>query len=204
MYEASREMVRGIGVLCRSVYSIVRRCSHILLMTILKEEINDSMTAILSLAKWKLVVVGALAAVGLGVHKDMGTFEHGYLLLFLSPLVCAYIDFLAYERVAGIHFIAKYLREYSGTDEEMLELKGYEQFIHSCRSDRLYRSYEGTARFVSSVVVSIAVPAFAFAIDNYRSVILERIWLMVLPLAGIVFCIVAYSYHQRQLKKLEG
>lgn len=173
-------------------------------MTILKEEINDAITATLSLAKWKLVVVGAFAAVGLGIHKEISTFEHGYLLLFLSPLVCAYADFLAYERVAGIHFIAKYLREYAGTDAEMLEIKGYEQFIHRCRTGRLYRSYEGMARFVSSLVLSVAVPACAFAVDKYRSIILGRTWLMVLPLAGIAFCIVAYSYHQRQLKKLEN
>jgi hypothetical protein len=173
-------------------------------MILLKQEINDASSALLSLSKWKLAALAVLAATGLGIHENLGCFEHGYLLLFLTPLVCAYIDALSYHGVARIHLIAKYLREYSGTDQDMIELRDYEQYIRECRRRGLYANYEGTARFVVSLVASIAVPGLAVVVDKYQVLVLERLWVLVVPLLGIALGLGGYIYHRAQFRKIEG
>lgn len=181
-------------------------------MIILKEEINQWIASLLAFAKWKLVIVAVLAAVGLGLQKDIELglglqkdiehFNHGYLLLFVVPLLCAYVDMLAYERLIVIHAIAKYIREYTGVDKEMLDLRGYENFIEQCRQDRLYLQYERVAQFAASVVLGILLPALAWARDDYATHIAAHRWVIVVPALGLFAVVGLYLNHSHEIRKL--
>lgn len=171
-------------------------------MTILKEEINQWIASILGLGKWKLVIVAVLAAVGLGLQKDIEHFDHGYLLLFVVPLLCAYVDMLAYERSTAVHVIAKHIREYTGNDIEMLDLKSYENFVEQCRQGRLYLQYERFAQIASSIVLGISLPALALARDDYAAHIAANKWVIVFPVLGLFAVVGLYFNHRHEISKL--
>jgi len=122
---------------------------------------------------------------------------------FLAPLVCACIDLLAYERVAGLHLIAKYLREYSGVDPDSEELRRYEVFMQVCRAQKLSLPHETRARSASSVVSGIAIPLLALAVQPYRDAIAQQCWLLGIPLLGIVLVIWTYCAAQRQIERID-
>jgi hypothetical protein len=174
-------------------------------MTILKEEINQGVASILGLSKWKLVIIAVLAAVGLGLQNNITHFDHGYLLLFVVPLLCAYVDMLVYERSTAICVIAKHIREYTGDDKEMLDLKDYENFVERCRQGRLYLQYERFAQFAASVVLGIALPALAlWARDDYATHIAAHRWVIVLPVLGLFAVVGLYLNNSHEIRKLKG
>lgn len=172
-------------------------------MTILKEEINQWIVSIIGLAKWKLVIVAVLAAIGLGLQQDIEHFDHGYLLLFVVPLLCAYVDMLAYERSTAIHVIAKHIREYTGDDKEMFDLKNYENFIEKCRQGRLYLQYERFAQFAASVVLGISLPALAWAREDYATHIAANRWVIVFPALGLFAVVGLYFNHSHEIGRIQ-
>lgn len=173
-------------------------------MIILKEEINDSLMAMGALARWRLLVVSALAAAGLGIHKEMAGFEHGYLLLFFAPIVCAYVDFLVYERLTVVYEIAKYLRNYGGEDAETRELQKYERFMQDRRKRWLSTEYRRWAHFGMSLCLAALVPALALAVDKYREMIMAYPLYLAMPVFGIIGVVLAFRHHLSQLKEMEG
>ncbi len=128
-------------------------------MIVLKEEINQLSDQIFKLAQWKLIVVGSFAVVGLGwgdIKADQNT---GSLLLCSVGFLCAYIDSLYYRRAMSIHVIASFLREYQGDDEEMKELKKYENIVNEKRTERGSTIISDKwPQFISSIVFTIVLP----------------------------------------------
>ncbi|MGH8475440.1 MAG: hypothetical protein ACRER2_06655 [Methylococcales bacterium] len=173
-------------------------------MIVLKEEINNSLSAIGTLARWRLFVVSTLAAIGLGIDKDMAGFEHGYLLLFFAPFVCAYVDFLVYERVSVVFEIAKYLRNYDGQDKETRELQKYERFVHDRRKRGISTGYQRWAHYGMSLCLAVLVPGLALAVPQYQMVICTHPWSLAMPVFGIIGVVLAFTRHLSRLKETEG
>jgi hypothetical protein len=172
-------------------------------MIILKEEINNAMNVMGALARWRLLVISALAAVGLGIHKEMAGFEHGYLLLFFAPIVCAYVDFLVYERLAVVHEIARYLRNYDGEDAETRELQNYERFMQDRRKRGLSTEYRMEwAHFCMSLFLATIVPTLAFLVDKYLEVIMAHPQYLAMPIFGIIGIVLAFKHHLSRLKEM--
>ena len=164
-------------------------------MTKFKDEIDTCLAANLDLSKWKLAVLATLTAAGLGVLKDVNNFDYGYLLLFMAPYVCAYIDLLLYEREARIHQIAKYLRHYQGPDLETAELHRYESYINDRRTEakRTWLPHEHIAQISSSVVSSICIPLLAILVEPYKKAIGQHSGLIWIPAVGVVLVLGLYA-----------
>jgi len=134
----------------------------------------------------------------------MTGFEHGYLLLFFAPFVCAYVDFLVYERVTVIQEIAKYLRNYDGQDEETRELQKYERFVRDRRKMRISTGYERWANFGMSLCLAVLVPALAFLVPKYWIVISAHPLYLAMPAFGIIGVVLAFTYHLSRRNEVES
>ena len=174
-------------------------------MTILKQEINATLAANLELVKWKLAVLSILTGIGLGVLHEFNPLDQGYLLLFLAPYVCVYIDLLVAEREARIHHIAKYLREYTGDDVETRELRDYELAIQARRNTKTsWFRHEHNARLLSSLVAGIGIPLLTLFVNNYRLAIQAAPWLVLIPAVGVALILRVYFVLQDQLLRLDA
>ena len=125
---------------------------------LLKEEINKTQEAEHDLAKWKIAVVAALGAAGLGLGKESD--PNKSWLLVLVPFVCAYIDLYAYQNSLRILVIARFLREYPHGDDQIL--RDYEERCDTLRKQRVF-SLGTRAGTWSSVVLSLTWPLFYLA-----------------------------------------
>lgn len=171
-------------------------------MTILKEEINATTATIIDLAKWKLASVAILCATGLGLLREVKQIPQGYLLLFLVPYACAYIDFIVYERVASVHLIARFLRNYSGSDKDGKELSAYERFLWDSDAASAYRGYDRVARICSSLIFGLGAPALAYIIQPYRATLWNYPMLFLIPAVGVMWVIAGHVIHKKQIAKL--
>jgi hypothetical protein len=100
-------------------------------LTLLKQEINQTMEAEHDLAKWKLGVTAALGAAAFGLAQNNP--KH-WLLLFV-PFVCAYIDLYAYQCQFRIRVIAGFLRDHAEGDTV---LQRYEQECEELRGEHFF------------------------------------------------------------------
>lgn len=102
------------------------------------------------LLKWKMIVVAALGAVGLGLSGSAGetSLVKPYLVLCCIPLVCAYIDLLARHLSLRILVIAKFLRK----DRE----DPYQDFAQKAREKGAFLLESGTI-VGSSILLSAAL-----------------------------------------------
>ena len=74
--------------------------------------------------KWKLILVAALGAVGLGFSNRNTVVPNAYLVLLLIPLVCFYVDLLCKHMSLRIIVIGAFLQ--FGSKEEDA---AYERFV---------------------------------------------------------------------------
>ena len=158
-------------------------------MIILKEEINASTGHVLDLAKWKLVAVAGVGVVGLGWSRaPTDTDPSAVLLLFSVGFLCAYVDLLIYRRLASLHAVARYLRDYGGDDKELRELKRYELEIKKRRDDGEFWVSEELAHFLSSLTFSLSVPAVAY----FRYPKALSIGAVCIPATGVVLVVILF------------
>ena len=172
-------------------------------MTLLKEEINEAQNTIVSLSKWRLLIIGILTAAGLGWSDPLKLFPHGYLALFIVPYVCVYVDFLIYERITVIYEIAKYLRQYDGNDEEMLILRAYERYVNVRRKQGLSTGFTRWANVAMSLSIGAIVPLLAFAIPDYTSYIAAHLWTLLIPAVGLLIALRIFVYHRKRYRQME-
>src|SRR5450631_3789478 len=81
-------------------------------MSSLREEIVASEQLRSDLVKWKLIIVSALGAAGLGFteHSEHTGFSYAYLVLVLIPFVCFYVDLLCRHVSIRIMVIGTFIR----------------------------------------------------------------------------------------------
>jgi hypothetical protein len=91
----------------------------------LRDEILQAQRARSDLLKWKLVLVGTLGSVGLGLAGSRRV-SHADLVLCAVPLVSAYVDLLACHLSIRIRVIGAYIRGRSGD-------QSYESFVEHVR-----------------------------------------------------------------------
>lgn len=77
------------------------------LIPVLRNEIVESEKARIDFLKYKLIVVGAIGVVGLGL-KDQAPYP---LVLMLIPLCCLYVDILCYHNTLRILVIGQFLSQ---------------------------------------------------------------------------------------------
>jgi hypothetical protein len=102
-------------------------------MGALRSEIMESEKIRYDLLKWKLALVAALGAAGLGIGaagKADGVESLNYVLC-LIPLVCLYTDVLCAHMNLRIMVIGRYLRTVPARNRSW---EGYENFVQAARS----------------------------------------------------------------------
>lgn len=172
---------------------------------ILKTEINESNAVIGQLAQWRLVLVSALTAVGLGISPS--SFEHGYLLLFMVPMVCLYVDLLIYARANGVHEIAKFIRSAplpATTTNDAVLVQAYERYINRRRHCGLTRDYQRLGDFLLSIMLSVVVPLLTLGVQKFRTELFSGwacCWFL-LPLLGAIAVCLAFRGHLKKIKEL--
>lgn len=175
----------------------------------LRDEVIASQVARNGYLKWKIVLIAALGAVGLGIYRNTGhTFP---AILGFIPLVCAYVDALCIHNDIRMLIIAKYLRNgikgWSGLADtgREAELKidppdphmtAYEEL---CAGSRFIFSIESAALLWTSVIASVLV--FSVAQFNVWGAITctedtighgLKLWLKIASVMGGLACMLMY------------
>lgn len=175
--------------------------------TELRTEIVESQKARVDLFKWKIILIAALGAVGIGVEPTPTTSPASHLvvspeyLLCLIPFVCVYVDLLCSHLNLRIMVIGRYLhlvREY-GPNAEPRE-PDYEAFVERARS------WEGipTPRWNWRRLNAFGFENFTQNISSAAFSVLVGVWPLIhaganafvfvaAGLAGFTFSVVAYS-----------
>ncbi|WP_028587238.1 hypothetical protein [Desulfocurvus vexinensis] len=131
----------------------------------LRDEIIETQRGHLDMVKWKIVLVAALGAVGLG-FQGAGTPGGGgraalpaHYVLCLIPFVCAYCDLMLCTLLLRMYAIGAFLHRQGAAQGALLAR--YEHCIDSLRRGRDQHgglfSFEGLAVFGSSFLFSALV-----------------------------------------------
>ena len=136
-------------------------------LKLLKEEINQTTESEHDFAKWKLIVVAALGAAGLGLGKETAnagsaSHDHYWLLIFI-PFVCAYIDLHSYQYQTKIMVLARYIRE-KGNEDSVLQ--DYEYMAQVFREKNVF--YLGQ---YASLCASVILTGAAAGIAHYKGLL---------------------------------
>src|SRR5215831_8078248 len=98
-------------------------------MSSLRKEIVEAQKVRSEILKWKLILVAALGAVGLGFSNPNTIVPNAYLVLLLIPLVCFYVDLLCRHMSLRIIVIGAFLRFGSKETEDA----AYESFVSEAK-----------------------------------------------------------------------
>lgn len=164
---------------------------------VLKQEINKTLEDLHDFAKWKLIVVSAIASTALGLVRS-GDVLAAWLVAFV-PYACAYVDLNCYQYLLRILLIAKVLRKNSADDALLNE---YEEQCEKYRKKGLF-SFGIFAQVGCSLAFSIVLLGFAvgrFMVGEFKVlnlVPLVAIWL--LGLIVVIGCYVAFNRKKRLL-----
>lgn len=159
----------------------------------LRAEIVESQKFIVDLEKWKLILVAALGAAGLGVIP--GSQSRVPVLLGLIPIVCVYVDVLVYHNGLRMRLISRFLQ--GGSHEDRFS-REYEAF---CEKNRRVFPLEEYVLFATTLLLSIAVAAFPRHLDMDTSV--RRI-LTIAGLMGVVAATAARMIREWYIDYLAG
>jgi len=181
-------------------------------MDILRQEIIETQKARSELIKWKLLLVSALAATGLGFAKSESDLNTEVLLCCI-PFFCAYVDAQYANlslRIMGIATFFRDIASHVGVDPALTE---YENLMAFAR-DKVRGGYGELGRHspqswvvrASSILFSGLVAVYAAA-----SLVLRdpkpNVWLMVAMLTtgigGVVFDILLFQHSNQRRKIIE-
>lgn len=175
-------------------------------MDLLKQEINQHGTALLDLAKWKLIAVGAVAVVGLGWSgivpggRDLKVPESDALLILYSVgFLCSYIDVLFYQKNTAIHVIASYLRQYSGSNATLQELSLYETYVGVFRRTRgiFFFSYRWP-QFAFSLLFTVGLAVLGYI--KYGNE--ENLYLLAVAGVAVILNVALYFLYTKHRAQL--
>jgi hypothetical protein len=160
---------------------------------LLKEEINQSTDALHDFAKWKLIVVSALAAAALGLTPT-GPYPS---LLVLIPYACAYVDLNSYQHLIRITVIAQFLRKHDGDKDLQL----YELQCDHLRAKR-YGVFDLMiyAQIWSSVAMSILAIGGAIFLFAHKGEWVRCLFSLYIGEFGLVLVMGLWAYYKRKDK----
>ena len=168
--------------------------------TLLKEEVNKTLDSLHDFAKWKLIVVSALAASAIRLPGSDNQSEQNWLL-GIVPLACAYVDLNSYQYLLRILLIAKVLRESQNNDPL---LRKYENDCESVRQHG-YFAMGMFAQRGSSLIISLILPGFACAqlilgnAESWKVGAFVTLWIV--GIACVVICDMIFKSHQASVSK---
>ena len=126
----------------------------------LRDEILQAQNTRSELLKWKLGLVGAIGAAGLGFAGSVGL-RHADLVLCALPPVAIYVDLLALHLTLRIIVIGTYFRTAGAAEARAYQ--GYEDFAHDARNlggGQSAFDLEDWALFYSTYALSAAVAGY--------------------------------------------
>src|SRR5262249_33557554 len=158
--------------------------------------------------KWKLILVAALGAVGLGFSNPNTVVPNAYLVLLLIPLVCFYVDLLCKHMSLRIIVIGAFLRFGSKAEAEDA---AYESFVSEARAMGPSKNmntfaFEEWALDGSTVVLSLLVMLVGLAPSRLGiSISANDTHLFIgSGLAGLVLTFTVRSLYEHRRETLEG
>lgn len=160
-------------------------------MDILRQELIETQKARSELIKWKLLLVSALGATGLGFAKSDSNINVEVLLCCI-PFVCAYVDSQYVNLSLRIMGIATFFRELAPHVGVSRALSEYEKFMDLARGN-IRESHVKLGRHspqswnvrTSSILFSGLIALYALASFMFRQA-KPNIWLaLAMFLAGI-------------------
>lgn len=87
----------------------------------LRSEIIESQKSGADFLKWKLIATATVASILAGVGQKEAAPEELHLLIFLIPLICAYVDLVSLDLAVRILTIGAYLRTHGDVYEQWVE-----------------------------------------------------------------------------------
>lgn len=170
-------------------------------LTLLKEEINQTLDTEHDLAKWKLAATAVLGAAAFGLSKD-GRAQY-WLLLFI-PFVCAYIDLFDYQYELRVRVIARFIRLH-GDKKDLLQ--EYETECEQARQQRVF-SLGNWSVFGCSLGACILGPVFYFLHRHYHpgegELLVSVTAAMAFWLVGVLVIVALWLLFQKEARKLSG
>ncbi len=173
------------------------------MMEAFRDEIVEAEKGRTDLLKWKLILVAALGAIGLGISNPSSTAKpilSLHLTLCLIPLVCVYVDLLCKHLQMRILVISKFfVHKYNNTDETSC-FKSYEIF---CNDNRSVFNLEDWAQQWSTQFLSVLVIVAALILKLPRT---DLLVLVFSGTCGIIFTLLidrAYEHKRDSIGKLK-
>jgi hypothetical protein len=165
-------------------------------MDTLREEILQAQQVRSDLLKWKLVVVGGVGAVGLGLAGAEGPAEADLVLAAIPP-ACVYVDLLCRHLSLRILVVGAFMR--GANVEEAGVLKAYEGYAQQKRSAF---ELEEWALALSTLVLSLAV--FGYGLYVLLGPEKHAGWAFVgSGVVGLVFTWLAWCRFETRLNELD-
>ena len=167
--------------------------------TQLDTEITESQKVRSDLLKWKILVVAALGAVGLGLSGSGEDQTRQYLDLVLIgiPPVCVYIDLLCRHISLRIQVIGRYRQQKSDP---------YEDFVDRLRGHGVF-DLERYAIVYSSTLFSLALALLSLtwfrALPSLNSVLPHAQFISLVGVLGLLLTLFVELRYKRLGKKIE-
>lgn len=164
-----------------------------------KNEIIEAEKGRTDLLKWKLILIAALGAVGLGIGGDesrSSSFSSLHLVLCLIPFVCVYVDLLCKHLQMRILVISKFFQIHSSEkpEKEMIDFQAYEHF---CENVRSVFNLEDWAQHWSTIMLSILVGCAAL-LPNIKYE--DKFALIIFAMLGIIMTIaISINYKNKKI-----
>ena len=173
------------------------------MMEAFKTEIVEAEKGRTDLLKWKLILVAALGAIGLGISTPSLTAKPMlslHLALCLIPLVCVYVDLLCKHLQMRMLVISEFFQysEYSNNADEASCFYSYERF---CGKVRSVFSLEDWAQQWSTQFISVLVIVAALILKLQKT---DFLVLVFSGVCGIIFTLLidkAYEDKRKHLRK---
>jgi Na+/proline symporter len=137
--------------------------------------------------KWKLIASAAIGAAAMGLYSQQGAagIDRLKYLIFLIPLVCAYVDAMFIHLWFRITIIGKYFREYSCGG-----FGKYEKAINDYRNlKNVFFSFERRMVFISSITLNLLVLVFGCITDGCKWQNDKMLTYILFSSAGIFFTV---------------
>lgn len=175
----------------------------------IRDEIIETQKIQADFTRWKLLLIAAVGAAGLGV-TPVAVGRNAAVLLVLLPFVCLYADALVYNSGVRVLATAQWLREESEPAlPEFSMLSRYEEFL---KAHRKHFDLEVIALVCTSVSVSVIVafigvasrwpnggPGGAQARNFVQASRGEALWLFVSGSVGVLLAVALYLRHRRKV-----
>jgi hypothetical protein len=172
----------------------------------LRREIMQSEASIIDLMKWKLILVGGIGAVGLGLTNEASakTPEVSALILCVIPFACNYVDALCKSleiKICKLRTVLAHVGDELAKDPEEKLFVGY-AFGRDCDIGgdalRLFRIFT-----LEELVLTFSTATINLGLIFYAIIFLsQRQFVIISAVAGFLFMIYVETVYRIHLKRI--